>query len=139
MDAQFRKIVSGENNGFGASSMRTILGAAAQPYRLALALRNGLYDAGIIAAHRMPVPVVSIGNITLVGTGKTPFVEYVCGWFLARGSHPVILSRGYRSKGGQNDEAMLLAANLPGVPHLQGKDRVALARQACNPDLPDSM
>src|SRR5205823_9863977 len=66
-----------------------------------------------------------VGNLTLGGTGKTPCVEYVARYFRARGRRVVILSRGYG-----DDEARLLADNLPDVPHLQGQDRVALADQA---------
>lgn len=70
-----------------------------------------------------------MGNITTGGVGKTPFVEIVCGWLLEAGRRPVIVSRGYRGKGGSNDEAKLLAENLPGVPHLQNADRIAAAKE----------
>jgi tetraacyldisaccharide 4'-kinase len=134
MEAQFRNIVSAESPQLGATALRAALAAIAAPYQLTVAVRNWLYDAGMLRSHRVAVPVVSIGNITLGGTGKTPFVELICRWFLARQKRPVILSRGYRSSGRANDEAMLLAANLPDVPHLQGKDRVLLARNAVRPE-----
>jgi tetraacyldisaccharide 4'-kinase len=76
------------------------------------------------------VPVVSIGNLTLGGTGKTPCVEYVAAYYRSLGRRPVILSRGYGGSGAVNDEAMLLEENLGGIPHLQGADRVALAKRA---------
>jgi tetraacyldisaccharide 4'-kinase len=137
MDAEFHQIVSGRSTKLGAQLLRPVLSAAARPYFLAVSARNWLYDARFITAHRVAVPVVSIGNITLGGTGKTPFVEYVCRWFLERGKRPAILSRGYRSAGNGNDEAELLRANLPGVPHLQGHDRVQLARRAIESYQPD--
>ena len=85
-------------------------------------------------SRRLDCPVVSVGNITCGGTGKTPTVEMVVRDLLAAGWKPAILSRGYkafRSAGGlQNDEARVLAANLPGVAHSLGKDRYAAGREA---------
>jgi len=79
----------------------------------------------------VPAPVISVGNITVGGTGKSPFVAWLARWFLDRGSAVTIISRGYGSRGGKpNDEALELAARLPGVPHLQNPDRVAAARAA---------
>jgi tetraacyldisaccharide 4'-kinase len=167
MEAQFSRLISGSDMRLAARMARPILASAAAPYGLVVAARNRLYDAGVLPSRRVDVTVVSIGNLTLGGTGKTPFVEFVCRWFLARGKRPVILSRGYRGVAGVessspqpmvvgapncqgladstpatrgrqcNDEALLLRANLPEVPHLQGKDRVALARQAIKELLPD--
>ena len=70
------------------------------------------------------MPVVSVGNLTLGGTGKTPCVEYVARFYRDLGVQVAILSRGYGAEGGRNDEAMVLEENLPDVPHLQGADRV---------------
>jgi tetraacyldisaccharide 4'-kinase len=137
MEAQFHRIVSGKDARLFSRVARPMLAAAAVPYRIAVAARNRLYGAGALAVHRFATPIVSVGNITLGGTGKTPFVEYLCRWFLKRGKRPVILSRGYRSDGAINDEAELLRANLPDVPHLQGLDRVALARRAIAEYCPD--
>ena len=73
------------------------------------------------------MPVVSIGNLTLGGTGKTPMVEWVARWSRERDLRVAILSRGYGGDGGVNDEAMVLEENLPDVPHLQDPDRVRMA------------
>ena len=100
------------------------------PYRLAVAVRNALYDAGVRRAWHAPVPVVSVGNLTLGGTGKTPMVEYVARRLLARDRNVVILSRGYGAEGDVNDEAAMLERRLGDVPHLQDPDRVRLARGA---------
>jgi tetraacyldisaccharide 4'-kinase len=82
-------------------------------------------------AARLLVPVLSVGNITCGGTGKTPVVEMLVRRLLEKGLRPAILSRGYRAgPDGSNDEARVLAANLPGVPHLQRADRVAAGREA---------
>ncbi len=93
-------------------------------------LRNRLFDVGWKQSHRASVPVVSVGNLTLGGTGKTPFVEFLADFYGNRGQRVGILSRGYGAQDGKNDEAMLLEDNLPAVRHLQGRDRVALAATA---------
>jgi tetraacyldisaccharide 4'-kinase len=89
-----------------------------------------LYDQGWMRSQRAPVPVISVGNLTLGGTGKTPCVEYVAGFYRQHHLRVAILSRGYGSTAGRNDEALVLEENLPDVPHLQGADRVALAAMA---------
>ncbi len=100
-------------------------------YFLAVRARNWRYDAGIAKAHRVTVPVVSVGNLTLGGTGKTPLVAWLVRWFDRRGVRAAIVSRGYGAQAGSpNDEAMELAEKLPGVPHVQNPDRVAAARLA---------
>lgn len=76
------------------------------------------------------MPVVSIGNLTVGGTGKTPCVEYVARFYRDLGRRVAVLSRGYGALAGRNDEALLLEENLPDVPHLQGPDRTALAEIA---------
>jgi tetraacyldisaccharide 4'-kinase len=100
------------------------------PYGWATRVRNWLYDRGWKGSARAPVPVVSVGNLTLGGTGKTPCVEHVARWFRRHDRRVALLSRGYGSRTGRNDEALVLEENLPDVPHLQGADRAALARVA---------
>jgi tetraacyldisaccharide 4'-kinase len=75
--------------------------------------------------------VVSVGNLTLGGTGKTPMVEWIARWLQQRGVRAAVISRGYGAAAGSaNDEAMELRERLPEVPHLQNPDRVAAARKA---------
>lgn len=88
--------------------------------------RRVLYDRGLLPVTRASVPVISVGNVTTGGTGKTP----VCAWFVrelaARGHRPGLLSRGYGAERGEsNDEAKLLERLCPLVPHVADKDRVA--------------
>ena len=92
-----------------------------------MAVRNAGFDRGWKQIHHADVPVVSVGNLTLGGTGKTPMVEWVARWYRRRGVRVAILSRGYGQTGGLNDEGRVLEENLPDVPHLQDPDRVALA------------
>jgi tetraacyldisaccharide 4'-kinase len=103
---------------------------AAIPYGLAVRLRNVAYQRGWLRRNRAPVPVVSVGNLTVGGTGKTPCVEFVARFYRKLDRRVALLSRGYGSAGGRNDEALVLEENLPDVPHLQGADRVTLAQIA---------
>ncbi len=129
-EARFRALVSGRWHGPGPALLRGGLWLASLPYGLAVRLRNGMYERGWKERYRAPVPVVSVGNLTVGGTGKTPCVEYVARIYRGHGLRVAILSRGYGAGGGRNDEAMVLEENLPDVPHLQGPDRAALAATA---------
>jgi len=101
------------------------------PYTAAVRLRNSRYDSGRAEITRVSVPVVSVGNLTLGGTGKTPTVEWLARWFSERNVKVGLVSRGYGTKQGQaNDEALELAQKLPDVPHVLDPDRVRGARQA---------
>jgi tetraacyldisaccharide 4'-kinase len=126
----YHSLIRGEARGLWPSLQRGGLWTLSVPYGWATRVRNGLYDRGWKRSFQAPVPVVSVGNLTLGGTGKTPCVEYLARWFRRHGRRVAILSRGYGSRAGRNDEALVLAENLPDVPHLQGADRVTLARAA---------
>ncbi len=81
--------------------------------------------------YRAPCPVISVGNITAGGTGKTPMVEWLANHLIAADRRPAVLSRGYRATSGTaNDESQMLSDHLANVPILTGKDRAASARQA---------
>ena len=128
----YLRLIRGETPGVLAALARTGLGVAAFGYWVGVWIRNRGYDRGSMEVVRVAAPVVSIGNITLGGTGKTPMVEWVARWFRERDLRVAILSRGYQSGSGSgvNDEAMVLEENLPDVPHLQHPDRAALAETA---------
>lgn len=119
----------GEVRGLGPALLRRVLWCARGPYALGVSWRNRRFDRGR-DVHRVGVPVISIGNLTVGGTGKTPCVEYVARLLRELDLQVAILSRGYGAEAGRNDEAMVLEENLPDVPHLQDRDRVALARTA---------
>jgi tetraacyldisaccharide 4'-kinase len=126
----FRSLVVEERPGAWAALQRAGLRLASLPYAWGVRLRNRLYDQGRLPSYRAPVPVVSVGNLTLGGTGKTPCVEYIARFYLQLGQRVAILSRGYGGGAAGNDEARMLATLLPQVPHYQGGDRVALALRA---------
>lgn len=123
-------MISGQIRGLGPGLARAGLGLAVVPYGMAVAARNLAFDRGWKRIERAGVPVVSVGNLTLGGTGKTPMVEWVARWYRRRGMRVALLSRGYGQSAGLNDEGRLLDENLPDVPHLQDPDRVAMARIA---------
>jgi len=111
-------------------------------------LRAWCYRIGLFKRHRLPVPVISIGNLTLGGTGKTPLVMYVARQLQATGRKPAIVSRGYGGTAKKSvnvvsdtksilldpiaagDEPLLLAESLPNVPVLTGLRRSLVGRYA---------
>jgi tetraacyldisaccharide 4'-kinase len=83
--------------------------------------------------RRLPKPVLSVGNLSFGGTGKTPFVIHACRELARRGRRAVILSRGYRPLGPQgNDEALVIGRHLPAVPHVLDPDRYAAGLSRAN-------
>ncbi len=129
--ATFRELVSNQRRGARATLLRGALRAAEVPYTWAVRWRNRQYDRGKKPIERVGVPVVSVGNLTLGGTGKTPLVEWLARWFRQRDLRVTIISRGYGAEAGsRNDEALELEQKLPDVPHVQNPDRVAAARMA---------
>jgi tetraacyldisaccharide 4'-kinase len=116
-------------------------------YGSALETRARLYRSGVLASHRVPCPVVSVGNVTFGGTGKTPFVEFLARRFRFEGRHPAVVSRGYgrasrgvvvvsegngplvgADEGG--DEPVAIARRVPGAIVVVGERRVEAARTA---------
>lgn len=123
-------LASGASRGVIPTCTRLILLPLGWLYGLTACIRNALYNSGYLKSLKVPVPVISIGNITAGGTGKTPMVEWVASLLRDNDFRPAILSRGYKGAGGANDEALLLEEHLADVPHLQGADRHALALAA---------
>ena len=118
--------MSGHRRGVSAAMMRGVLRAAEVPYTIAVAVRNRRFDRGHAPTQCAGVPVISVGNLTLGGTGKTPLVEWLARWIRAQGVRVALVSRGYGAEqGSRNDEALELEQKLPDVPHLQNPDRLA--------------
>jgi tetraacyldisaccharide 4'-kinase len=133
------------------------LGAAVAErlYGLAAAGRRAFYDRGWRQPKRLPCPVLSVGNLVVGGTGKTPLTAFLAQRLQAAGCRVAILSRGYGGRApGINvisddrrilltypqagDEACLLAQKLPGVPVITGPDRFQaglLAQEKFHPEL----
>jgi len=110
-------------------------------YRVAVQARLKAYHFGLFPRRRLPVFVLSVGNLSVGGTGKTPTVEMIATWALQQGYKPAILSRGYGGhfKGKvlvvsdgtrimsepfmSGDEPYFLAKRLPGIPVIIAKAR----------------
>lgn len=127
----FRRLVDGTDRGAGPAVARAALAALAVPYAAAVACRNAAYDRGLLAVAQGPIPVVSVGNLTLGGTGKTPLVAWLARRLADRGLRPAVVSRGYgAARGQESDEAAELGVLLPAVPHVADRDRIAGVRTA---------
>jgi tetraacyldisaccharide 4'-kinase len=116
-------------------------------YRIALAVRERAYQCRLLRTGRVSCPVISVGNITLGGSGKTPMVELIVLGLCELGVAPAVVSRGYGREGrgvrvvadrdgvrlgprAGGDEPVLLAERLPGIPVIVGEDRFAASRRA---------
>lgn len=129
--------------------MRSLLTPFSWLYSGAMKLRTRLYDAGLLSQYRCEVPVISAGNLSVGGTGKTPLVEYIAANLLQRNLKVGIVSRGYkRTSSGQvivskgngpevsvaeaGDEPYMLAALHPELRIVVDKSRVNAAKTAKN-------
>ena len=128
--------------------MSVLLAPLATGYGWAAGLRCYAYRSGWLNQHRLSRPVISVGNLSTGGTGKTPVVAYLARLLLRRGFTPSILTRGYGRRGGNSlialdpaksrapdprmagDEPALLAAALPQVPIVVCADRYRAGRCA---------
>ncbi len=124
------------------------LGLLSLPYGGLVAARNRLYDGGLLKQEKLPCPVISVGNLTVGGTGKTPTVIFMAHLLRDNGYRPAVLSRGYGgnanapvnvvSDGNQilmgwreaGDEPILIARAAPGIPVLTGSRRLLTGRAA---------
>src|SRR5436305_14400674 len=99
-DLQFRDLVSGRWKGPVAAVLRGVLALLERPYSWIVRRRGARLDQGILRATKLPAPVISVGNLTVGGTGKSPFVAWLARWLLDRGDQVTIIRRGYGSRGG---------------------------------------
>jgi len=107
------------------SALAPFAHVAAFAYGMAVRARNSLWDAHLRTPTRIGIPVISVGNVSVGGTGKTPFVRWCVEALQASGHHPVIALRGYGTRDGISDEAEEFRVMLPGVPVAVGADRIA--------------
>jgi tetraacyldisaccharide 4'-kinase len=93
-------------------------------------LRAWLYVRGIFEQRRLSRPVISVGNLTVGGTGKTPMVIWLAERFLAEGKRVGVLSRGYKGNAGTSDEIELMKSRLRGEVHFGvGTNRFAQGKK----------
>jgi len=118
-----------------------VLSFAAPVYALAIRLRNFLYSKGWFKTYKVNAIVLSIGNITVGGTGKTPLVVWLCNFLHQKEIQCAILTRGYKThtkeRGTRDerretkiDEPAILAENCPQAKVIVNPDRVAGANKA---------
>jgi len=133
MEHWYRSVISGERAGAWPAILRFFFEIISWFYALIVGLRNLLYDANIFKQIKLPVPVISVGNITTGGTGKTPTVIMLVKELKKLGKKPAVLTRGYGApKGGKSDEVMVIENECPGAPVIVNPDRVAGGREAIN-------
>ncbi|MDO8684355.1 MAG: tetraacyldisaccharide 4'-kinase [Armatimonadota bacterium] len=141
-------VISGRAKGPGPCALRVGLSFLSCIYLVGLKLFLLPYRFGIRKRRRLPCPVISVGNITFGGTGKTPTVRTIAAELAACGLHPALLSRGHggTESGGAaivsdgetrllsaeqcGDEPAMLADLLPGVPVIIGKNRYKTGKSA---------
>lgn len=127
----YRMLISGQNRRVTAVLLRALLSCFALVYAAAVRCRNLLYHFGLLRSHAVKVPVISIGNITTGGTGKTPLVIWLCRHLSQKQIRCAVLTRGYKTTAGEmSDEPALLAKSCPGVQVVINPDRVAGAEKA---------
>lgn len=117
-------------------------------YSQAMKFRALLYRNHIFKSHSLAVPVISVGNLTMGGTGKTPLVIYLAKLLKEIGHNPAVVSRGYRGTARQpvniisdgssilmsaeaaGDEPFLIASSIPGIVVATGRKRISPCREA---------
>ncbi len=107
------------------------LGVASHIYGVAVRWRNQSFDRGRREVQSVAVPVISIGNLTTGGTGKSPMVIELAHRLIKMGCKPAVVSRGYKSEAtGESDEIMMMQQAIPQLPCVANADRVAGANAA---------
>lgn len=156
MTVWWRGMADGSNRSAAVFALKLLLAPFALLYGTALRIRALLYRTGILVTRRLPCPVISIGNLTVGGTGKTPVTILLARELQHRGCRVAVLSRGYGgSLEGQvavvsdgaslllgpeqaGDEPCLLARSVPGLIVVIGSDRYQaglMALERFRPDL----
>ena len=149
------EVIEGEKNRFRDRVFRKFLWILSRLYRVIIFIRRKVYDLGLKKGKDLPAVVISVGNITVGGTGKTPVVKKIAEELKEEGYLPTILSRGYKGEfeGGEavvsngeevflspeesGDEPHMLAKRLKGVPVLVGAKRSKTGSYACRFFEPD--
>ena len=154
LESYLLKVISGENCKFIDKLILIMLSMLEIIYIIGIKMRELLYNIDIFESKELSCKVISVGNITVGGTGKTPLVERLARDIKAKGNRVVVISRGYRSEGdgpvivsdgkeihvdvGQaGDELYMLAHNLDDIPIIRGKNRWEAGRLAVKEFAPD--
>jgi tetraacyldisaccharide 4'-kinase len=129
MKEYFYNLAIDKNKGISASLIKFILLLLSFIYGILIRILTFFL---LLDQKRINSKVISVGNITVGGTGKTSLVELISRYLKGRGGFPAILTRGYKRKGvdSMGDEPRMLAKNLKGIPVIVDKDRVRGAKRA---------
>ncbi|MGD9211887.1 MAG: tetraacyldisaccharide 4'-kinase, partial [Desulfobacteraceae bacterium] len=154
LTAQIEKVMY-QQNASSPTSLEKILRELSFLYSSANKIRRKLYKEEILPIRRLPVPVISIGNLAVGGTGKTPMTIHLAKLLQKHHYRPAVISRGYggtAEKKGEivsnedtvlidskqaGDEPVMMARQLPGVPVIIGQNRfksgkLAVEKFGCN-------
>jgi tetraacyldisaccharide 4'-kinase len=111
-----------------ASATRGALVPFERTFKAVVGVRDMLYDAGWLKVHDSPIPAISVGNLSVGGTGKTPIAAWIARGLADRGARPAVVLRGYG-----DDEPLVHGVLNPEIPVIVDADRVAgVARAAAN-------
>jgi tetraacyldisaccharide 4'-kinase len=156
LQTYWRELASGRRTGPLDRLLLALLALPSLPYSFIQFIRSALYRKKMLATRKLPRPVISIGNITVGGTGKTPTCASIAAMLLAKGMKVAVLSRGYGgTREGKTaivsdgrtvllnaeecgDEPYLLASTIPGLMVIIGSDRYSagmLAIKQLSPDI----
>lgn len=127
---QFLNLISGRRKGLPFDLVRAGLVLLSIPYRFVIALRNAYYDLLYFSRRDAECPVISVGNITVGGTGKTPLTARIARDLIGHGRNVAILTRGYNKRSSESDEALVLQRRCPRASIVVNPDRVAGGRGA---------
>jgi tetraacyldisaccharide 4'-kinase len=123
-------IIQGRSRSPAAILFRLLLFPLSLVYTCIVYIRNILYDLGICDVKNMGIPVISVGNITVGGTGKTPVAMLLIEHFLKQQKKIALLARSYGAEQGYNDELTMIHERFPAILIEPGSDRVSCARTA---------
>ena len=106
-----------------------MLGALGAIYGRIAKIRNGLYLSDRLKRHRLPAPTISVGNLTVGGTGKTPIVAYLAEYLSHSGEKVCIISRGYKRE--DENKLVLVSDNkqVLSTPREAGDEPIELAQR----------
>lgn len=119
----FRLLAEDQEKGPAAQFLRPVATGLSYLYGSGVSFMQHFYQKGLLPRKRLPFPVISVGNLTWGGTGKTPLVEYLARRVIERHRTPLVLTRGYGM-----DEIEQLKVHLPNVRIGVGKERYQVAR-----------
>ncbi len=155
MECRIQGVMNNDNPGNHSLSEKGLY-LVSQLYRTAVLFRGKAFESRILSERRLPCPVISVGNLTMGGSGKTPMTLYLAEMFRSWNRLPVVISRGYKGKtekGGPGivsdgtsllmgpqmagDEPYMMASQLRQIPFIAGANRYEAGRLAIRRFSPD--